>query len=732
MKKLLFLLMILFPLTLLSQEEGILVDSIISYQHISPTDSVFFRKTYYERDYNHYKNLLSISFDWDSQNNDWVGVNKEEMSYDEDGRHNVLYVSYNWNSDLNDWIGVNKSEWGYDENDNQILSADYRWDTGQSIWIGLEKDVYEYNENSQELYHIYYNWDIGLNDWNKVAKRVTVFDSEGNRAYIQSFTWDSNQNDWVFFDISGFFNKDVYAYDENENEIFYARCYWSLDLNDWTASYIYERTFNPNNKKLSEVYSTFDWGNNPNVLSSSDSTSFTYDSEGHLILTVKYNWDINGNEWVIKSKSESAYDEDGNLLLTTNYNWDTNANEWYYTGETQFTYDSNGNLILLLTPNGSKQEKEYDVENNLIRQVNYRWEGFINDWVLEKIEEYDPNVTDLNITLQEEYMWNSTDGLYLYRKTIKQFDSNGNLILSESYRWNSSTNMLIGTIKVERAFDPEGYQLMHARYVWDNNINDWFGTSKYETKERDSYGKILLTFRYAWDSNLGDWVLDKKDYAYYGGFLFDAEDTICEGDSIQWQGQYLTLSDTYVENYISVFGRDSTYQLVLTVNPNPSSFMITGETSATSNETLVYLAPDNNTMTYNWSVENGSILSNPLFNSVEIQWGIQSEGKVFGIAINEYGCKSDTAELQVAIGVTGINDLLYGEIQLYPNPVEDILNISSIGENIETQILSMNGIILISTKNSSADLSSLPAGQYFVRIKDKNGDVIRIRKIIKN
>jgi len=704
MKKILIFLLTLLPLTAFSQEEGILIDSTITYQYTSPTDSVFLSKGYYERNYSG-QLLLANYFQWDSNLNEWIWTKKEERSYDEDG-HTVFGANYNWDSGLNDWVGVEKGEWGYDENENQILKAKYNWDFGQSNWVGVEKDMYEYDENNQELWHIYFNWDVGLNDWIEVAKNETVFDSEGNKAYSQIYTWDSNSNEWVFNSNDANFNKDESENDENGNQIWFTRYYWSFSLNDWAAQYIYERTFDANNNKLSEVYSLFDYMNNPIVLILSDSISFSYDSEGNLILTK----DITG---------------------------DINTSEWYYAGETQYqnTYDSNGNLILVLTPNVSKQEREYDVENNLIRQEIYRWEGSINDWVLEIIEEYNPQVAGYNVTLREQYRWNSIAGLYLFGKTQRQFDSDGEVIIyqiNENYWWDSFNEILIGISKTEREreFNSEGNLLMSAYYEWDNNINDWYGTNK-SVRRIDSYGNVFLTFRYAWDSNLSDWVLDKKDYSYYGGFLFDTEDSICEGESIQWQGQYLTLSDTYVENFTSIWGRDSTYQFTLTVNPRPSSFVITGETTTTTNETLVYLAPDNNTLTYSWSVDNGSILSNPLYNSVEIQWGGMGEGMIYGFATNEYGCKSDTVELQVAIGTTGVNDLLGNGIRLYPNPVKDILNISSVDENIEVEILSMSGTKLLSAKSYSIDLSSLPTGTYIVRVKAGNGNMIGIRKIIK-
>ena len=44
--------------------------------------------------------------------------------------------------------------------------------------------------------------------------------------------------------------------------------------------------------------------------------------------------------------------------------------------------------------------------------------------------------------------------------------------------------------------------------------------------------------------------------------------SICEGDSVEWQGSYYSESGVYFENFTDIYGCDSTYTLVLDVNPN--------------------------------------------------------------------------------------------------------------------------------------------------------------------
>lgn len=70
-------------------------------------------------------------------------------------------------------------------------------------------------------------------------------------------------------------------------------------------------------------------------------------------------------------------------------------------------------------------------------------------------------------------------------------------------------------------------------------------------------------------------------------------------------------------------------------------------------------------------------------------------------------------------------------VSLYPNPVQNILNIK--GENIESvNVYSINGkkVLTTSVNVKTIDVSILETGMYFVNIKDNKGNVI-VKKIIK-
>jgi len=67
---------------------------------------------------------------------------------------------------------------------------------------------------------------------------------------------------------------------------------------------------------------------------------------------------------------------------------------------------------------------------------------------------------------------------------------------------------------------------------------------------------------------------------------------------------------------------------------------------------------------------------------------------------------------------TGISDNQITEISLYPNPVNEVLNIRlNVNAPVEVEIINLTGQTLITSSSSIIDVSSLPRGIYFANIK---------------
>jgi hypothetical protein len=113
-----------------------------------------------------------------------------------------------------------------------------------------------------------------------------------------------------------------------------------------------------------------------------------------------------------------------------------------------------------------------------------------------------------------------------------------------------------------------------------------------------------------------------------------------------------------------------------------------------------------------------------------------------GNAVNKNGSTSGDAasttniQVQEAISSSTISTDAIAEVLLYPNPVQDILNISS-SEDVQAKLDLYNatGTLIQSTMlsrgSSQINLSSVTAGQYLLRMTNMDQETITIHKIIK-
>ena len=86
----------------------------------------------------------------------------------------------------------------------------------------------------------------------------------------------------------------------------------------------------------------------------------------------------------------------------------------------------------------------------------------------------------------------------------------------------------------------------------------------------------------------------------------------------------------------------------------------------------------------------------------------------------------------LCVGIINVDNNQY--IKIYPNPANVILNIESKGiESLVVEIFNINGKKVKSNEvKNSLLISDLPNGVYIVRIKGKNGKLLKTEKIVKN
>ena len=172
-------------------------------------------------------------------------------------------------------------------------------------------------------------------------------------------------------------------------------------------------------------------------------------------------------------------------------------------------------------------------------------------------------------------------------------------------------------------------------------------------------------------------------------------ETAC--DSYTWHDTEYTASGDYTYTTTGSNGCDSTTTLTLVVNH-----------SVTTYDTLVLSESD---LPLDYS---GTTIT---------------EGGNYDIAETTVaGCDS-TVRLHVEVNTTGIGDMVYEEVTLYPNPTTGVVTISA--DNVaKVEVMDMVGRrMAVFTGTNTIDISHLAEGSYIVRVT--LSDSTAVRKVVK-
>ena len=150
------------------------------------------------------------------------------------------------------------------------------------------------------------------------------------------------------------------------------------------------------------------------------------------------------------------------------------------------------------------------------------------------------------------------------------------------------------------------------------------------------------------------------------------------------------------------------------------------------NTSLYFLICNNNPLTF-LNVANGNnvnfdyfrAVSNPNLTCIQVDdmsWSTANWANIDAWASFSTNCS-----------ILGIEEVPLQSISVYPNPVSDVLNVSSVSTAIERiEIFNQLGqLVLGNSHQESIDISRLRQGVYFCKIKGENGSFGR-KKIVKN
>ncbi len=181
-------------------------------------------------------------------------------------------------------------------------------------------------------------------------------------------------------------------------------------------------------------------------------------------------------------------------------------------------------------------------------------------------------------------------------------------------------------------------------------------------------------------------------------------------------GDTFMVSGTYVQNLTNHFGCDSILTIHLTVEI-PEAIINVDE---------FVLSTTMKFETYQWLLD-GVLLEGETDSVLHVK----ENGNYQVIVTDKNGC-SDTSEIYVVDNVS-IDPVisLQGQVRVYPNPASDLLKVYS-PVPVDLYLSSVEGRILMKKTNAHIlNLDGLADGVYLLSIKDKNGQLIKTEKVIK-
>ena len=564
-----------------------------------------------------------------------------------------------------------------------LLDSIYKYDFSSETDSLLNSRVlYEYNEQGSLTQEITEYWNSDTETWVNYSKIEREYNEHQELILKILYNWNSANNEWVGN------IKDEYDYDENGYISLQAKYIWNINSEVWFGSSRFEYVKNEQGKNIK--YTTFNWNIDNAEWIYKDKREYEYYEQVLETLLTAYVWDSAIEEWAFSWKLETEYNEYEVVANVFYYEWNNVSETWQYTYKEESEFDEQGKITLWSSFSynntsedwifDAKREYEYDEDDFLILTLRHNWNTTSEEWVKYSKYEYEYDENGF-ISVEALYLWNIANEVWAGdRKYEIETNEYGLYILFIRYlSWDSVNETWIPTSKTENDFNGGSSWeeiTCSASYYWDSVNEIWIGTSK-TVYEKNELNDILLMTEFDWDYNTNEWALSSKSFYYYS----------------------------------------ATFSVFVTINPiGAGSVSGQGTHNSSTEVTLEATANDGYEFVY-WTDGENVISDNALYT--------------FTMPEADVSLTANFSEVTAILDIANVYN-----IQIYPNPARDYINIIGI-ENAETiEILSIMGKTIKLFKRNDIDnqfqinTSDLQNGVYIINVY--SGKQIFSRKIIVN
>jgi hypothetical protein len=293
---------------------------------------------------------------------------------------------------------------------------------------------------------------------------------------------------------------------------------------------------------------------------------------------------------------------------------------------------------------------------------------------------------------------------------------------------NPSTAMGIYSIDSYKDFDgntvimsagdfggPTGGSLVVTRY--DSTLSSVLMNKKYKLSGNNLNGVKITT---DYQQQFGNYVIAANAESLSNGYTSALFFKVDQSGLIYWVNKYLPTG--YVQSKFNSF-----------IKTSDGGYLLVGYVGGSSSTNIFVVKTDSAGITCNMS--NIALTSTTVTQISSTPHAVNAgTTNVLTQVNNVFNAATNTGSI-ICTSVSSLQDNDQIELNVYPNPMSDLLNIEvAKADEYILKVYTATGQLLNNTEfknNYQLNTSNYDAGFYLLRIEDKNGNVQALRKLIK-